>query len=150
MRKYKHFKAQALEPHHELDRKLFSKWYLNQPEEFPQNIIWTDEKMFQLEKAKNSKNDGVWSVHNPYLVDQVKSQGQKKYMVSVFIGDGKVLTPYWFVDEEGVPFNQTGEKYRSMLKEHYAPVFTTEFRRNRLRELWFQQDGYKYLFIYNF
>ena len=143
MKKYRYFKAQALEPHHELDRKSFSKWYLDQPEDFPQKIIWSDEKMFSVEKAKHSKNAGIWSVVNPYEVDQVKSQGQTKYMVSVFIGDGKILPPYWFVDDDGVPFTQTGQVYRTMLEEHYAPIFTTKFGRRRFRELWFQQDGKK-------
>ena len=147
MRKYTYFKAQALEPKHEQDRKSFSKWYLEQPEDFPQKVIFSDEKMFSCEKAKNKKNAGVWSITNPYLVDQIKSQGQTKYMAAVFIGDGKILPPYWFVDDEGKPFSQTGQGYRTMLEEHFAPIFTTQFGRRRFRELWMQQDGSKNIYL---
>ena len=37
---YKPSRAQALEPHHEIDRKKFAKWLLKQNENFPQNVIW--------------------------------------------------------------------------------------------------------------
>ena len=40
MTPYKHFRAQALEPHHEVDRKNFAKFVLRQNENFPQHIIF--------------------------------------------------------------------------------------------------------------
>ena len=45
-----------------------------------------DEAMFMEEMGKHRKNDGYWSIENPYLVDEMKHQGQIKYMVNVFTG----------------------------------------------------------------
>ena len=95
----------------------------------------------------HNKNARYWSVENPYIVDDTRRQGQTKYMVSVMIVDGQIIEPYWFVDEEGVPFTQNGERYFKMLKEHYLPIFELKFGQQKLRQLFFQQDGImKYLF----
>ena len=100
-----------------------------------------DESMFIEEPGKHRKNDGFWSITNPYLVDETKHQGQKKYMVSVFIGDGCILEPYWFVDSDGKPFTQNSDAYRKMLEEHTIPQMKAKFTRRELRSMWFQQDG---------
>ena len=149
MTPYKHARAQALEPQHEIDRKNFAKWVLQQDEHFPQNIIFGDEKIFPLVMFPNRQNKRFWAVENPYIVDDLRHQGGAKYMVSVMIVDGQILKPYWFVDDEGVPFTQNGEKYRKMLQEHYVPILNTKFGRRKMRQLYFQQDGImKYLFTY--
>ena len=142
---YKPSRAQALEPQHEKDRKNFVKWALKQDENFPQNVIWGDEKNFELDTQ--NKNGRYWSVENPYIVDDTKRQGQTKYMVSVMIVDGQILEPYWFVDSEGVPFTQNGKRYAQMLKEHYFPLFELKFGRRKLRQLWFQQDGKSNIYL---
>ena len=100
-----------------------------------------DESMFIEEPGKHRKNDGFWSITNPYLVDETKHQGQKKYMVSVFIGDGCILEPYWFVDSDGKPFTQNSDAYRKMLEEHTIPQMKAKFTLRELRSMWFQQDG---------
>ena len=40
-RKYKPARAQALEAHHESDRKAFAKYVLEQDEDFPQRILFS-------------------------------------------------------------------------------------------------------------
>ena len=101
-----------------------------------------DEAMFMEEMGKHRKNDGYWSIENPYLVDEMKHQGQIKYMVNVFIGDGFILEPYWFVDSEGKPFTQDSAAYRKMLEEHTIPCMLEKFGRRNLRRMWIQQDGH--------
>ena len=88
-------------------------------------------------------------MENPYILDEIRQQGGPKYMVSVMIIDGQILEPFWFVDSEGVSFNQTGDVYRKMLEEHYVPILLSKFGRRGLRKYWFQQDGLnmKYLFV---
>ena len=80
-------------------------------------------------------------MENPYILDEIRQQGGPKYMVSVMIIDGQILEPFWFVDSEGVSFNQTGDVYRKMLEEHYVPILLSKFGRRGLRKYWFQQDG---------
>ena len=62
-------------------------------------------------------------------------------MVSVFIGNGCILEPYWFVESDGKPFNQNGDAYRKMLEEHTIPCMKAKFTRRELRSMYFQQDG---------
>ena len=100
-----------------------------------------DEANFTEEIGRHRKNDGYWSTTNPYLVDEQKHQGQTKYMVSVFIGNGCILEPYWFVESDGKPFNQNGDAYRKMLEEHTIPCMKAKFTRRELRSMYFQQDG---------
>ena len=70
-------------------------------------------------------------------------------MVSVFIGDGYILEPYWFVDSDGKPFTQNSDAYRKMLEEHTIPQMKAKFTRRELRSMYFQQDGkYKITMIH--
>ena len=103
---YKYSRSQALTEKHKLDRKAFCKWLLEQSENFPQKIIFGDEKIWRLDSmSANRQNNRIWSVVNPHRVMPVNNQGRKNYMCSVMFFNGRVLEPYWFVDQEGKKFN---------------------------------------------
>ena len=85
----------------------------------------------------NSQNERIWAIVNPHVVDDVKRQGTKNYMCSVMFLDGRILEPFWFVDEEGKKFNCNQDTYLACLVDHFLPQLT----RREKRTAHFQQDG---------
>ena len=67
----------------------------------------------------------------------VNNQGRKNYMCSVMFFDGRVLEPYWFVDEEGKKFNINQGTYLECLEQHFLPQLSNREK----RRAFFQQDG---------
>ena len=138
---FKHSRSQALTEKHTADRKAFCEWFLEQEEDFPQKIIFGDEKIFRLHSIfPNRQNTRIWKIVNPHVVDDVNNQGQKNYMCSVMFFDGRVLEPFWFVDEEGKKFNCNQETYLECLEDHFLPQLTSREK----RRAFFQQDGENY------
>ena len=69
----------------------------------------------------NNQNARIWAIVNPHVVDDVKRQGTKNYMCSVMFLDGRILEPFWFVDEEGKKFNCNQDTYLECLADHFLP-----------------------------
>ena len=140
-KKYKAFKysrCQALTEKQKDDRKVFCQWLLEQPENFVQKIIFGDEKIFRIGSIfGNTQNNRIWKIVNPHAKDAVNNQGRKNYMCSVMFYDGRVLEPYWFVNEEGKKFNCNQETYLESLENHFIPQLTSREK----RRAYFQQDG---------
>ena len=135
---YKYSRSQALTEKHKLDRKAFCKWLLEQSENFPQKIIFGDEKIWRLDSmSANRQNNRIWSIVNPHRVMPVNNQGRKNYMCSVMFFNGRVLEPYWFVDQEGKKFNINQETYLKSLEDHFLP----QLSHREKRRAHFQQDG---------
>ena len=139
MKPYKNSRSQALTPQQEQDRMVFAQWMLDQPENFPQRIIFGDESIWRLGKLSvNRQNWRYWAEENPHIVDEINNQGGKSYMCSVLMVDGQILEPFWFVNEEdGKPFNCDQQTYLEMLEEHFFPQLSAR----QIRKYWFQQDG---------
>ena len=76
---------------HMAGRRHFSKWLLEQPEDFPDRVIWTDEKLFFLHSAPNKQNERYWAPENPNVTIESKEQGGKKVMCWAAVVDGRVL-----------------------------------------------------------
>ena len=135
---YKYSRCQSLTEKQKADRKVFCQWLLEQPENFVQKIIFGDEKMFRLGSIYgNRQNNRIWKIVNPHAKDPVNNQSRKNFMVSVMFYDGRVLEPYWWIDEEGKKFNCNQEKYLESLEDHFLPQLT----RREKRRAFFQQDG---------
>ena len=137
MKPYKTTRVQPLSDRHKEDRKTFCQWLLDHPEDFVQKIIFGDEKKWVLKYGANRQNNRYWAIHNPYLLDETKIQGQTKYMCLVTMVNGKVQTPHWFVDEDLKPFNENAANYIEAIENHILPQFTQP----ELEEFWWQQDG---------
>ena len=122
----------------EEERETFCQWLLNKSENFPQKIIFGDECMWRLGRLSvNRQNWTYWSEENPHIVDEINNQGGKSYMCSVLLVDGRILDPFWFVDENGKSINCDQNTYLEMLENHFFPQLSAR----ELRKFWFQQDG---------
>ena len=54
----------------------FCQWFLSQPEDFPQNVPWSDEKWFVVYQAPNAKNDVTWVPWNTHEEVKCKAGGR--------------------------------------------------------------------------
>ena len=135
---YRPLKVNRLTDRNKEDRLTFVRWLMEQPEEFEQKVIWSDEKWFVLHPAPNSQTDRIWAPWHPEEEVVCRFQGDSKVMAWVAIVDGKCLKVRWMVDEEGRNVSVTGDRYLSMIEEEVWP----EVRRRAARNgYWWQQDG---------
>lgn len=130
---YKPHITVQLTDRHKSDRVKFSKWLLEQPEDFVDRVIWTDEKWFSLHQSPNKQNERYWAPYNPHVLVDCRIQGDKKVMCWAAIVGGKVML-HWFDRESSV----NGEAYLNVLKEVLWPAIR---RSATARQFWFQQDG---------
>ena len=80
-------------PQQEQDRMVFAQWMLDQPENFPQRIIFGDESIWRLGRLSvNRQNWRYWAEENPHIVDEINNQGGKSYMCSVLMVDSHFQT----------------------------------------------------------
>ena len=56
---YKPHKVVDLTDEHRAGRKEFCEWMASQPEGFATNVIWSDEKWFQLQAPPNVQNESL-------------------------------------------------------------------------------------------
>ena len=117
--------------------KEFCRWFLDQEDEFPQRIIWSDEKWFVMHPAPNTKNDVIWAPWNPEEEVECKRQGDTKVMAWCAMVDGRMLKVRWMVDEEGRSASVNGDRYQSLLQDVWTEV---RFRSSQ-RLFWVMQDG---------
>ena len=54
---FRYTKTQVLTADHRRQRKAFCRWILEQPENFPDNVLWSDEKWWCLQQGPNRQND---------------------------------------------------------------------------------------------
>ena len=73
--------GQELTSDHKKQRREFCQWLLDQPEDFPQKMI------FVLKKEANSQNTRHWAAVNPFECSSGKAQGGKKVMAFVAMVD---------------------------------------------------------------
>ena len=79
--KWKPFKflgVQGLEEGHFTQRETFCRWLLQQPADFEQKVLWSDEKWWVLHPRINKQNDRFWAPVNPRQYVEDKVQGDVK------------------------------------------------------------------------
>jgi transposase len=100
------------------DRRLeFCEWFLNSVEEdpnLPDQILWTDEAIFQTNGRVNRHNCVYWSDTNPHIIIE-QELNVPKVIVWAGIWSNGVVGPFFF---EG---NVTSEKYLQMLTTNVIP-----------------------------
>jgi hypothetical protein len=137
--KFYHYRSvQPLTPAHKAQRLQFCNWLLAQPADFPQTVIWTDEKTFCLKQKPHRKNDGIWAKQNPHLIIETNDRNDLKVMLFVAIVDGKIPVVHAFLDDTGRPQSVNGPCYLSMLQDSVWPKLRHRVTRS---SWWWMQDG---------
>ena len=74
---YKIHLTTELTNQHKKVRLDFDKWLLEQPEDFAEFVIWTDEKIFLLHTCPNRQNERYWSPkgEDPEVEEACRVQG---------------------------------------------------------------------------
>ena len=130
---YKSRTVVPLSDAHKADRAAFCQWLLQQPPEFEERVIWSDEKWFVLRQKPNKQNERYWAPSNPDVEVECNEQGGLKVMCWAAVIDGRVLL-HWFDSNTSV----NGKTYLNMLEN----VMWTAVRHQATRRgYWFQQDG---------
>ena len=135
---YKMCLAQVLSEAHKAGRLKFCQWLLEQPDEIIFDIIWDDEKWFQLDQHPNRQNVRYWAFSKPSAEDivlDIKSQSVKKIMAFVIVVDGQCVL-YWH-EEDGKPVPVNTDRYLEAVSEvlEELPLGPLQNR------YWWQQDG---------
>ena len=77
--------VQKLEANHIDARRAFCEWILQQPEDFPDKVLWSDEKWWYLHQPNNRQNDRIWKAVNPHEIKPNKVQGDLKESIKTGI-----------------------------------------------------------------
>ena len=131
---YRERHVQPLTDRHRAQRRTFCKKMEEMGEEFPKQIIFSDEKWFTLVPHPNKQNTRIWTPCQHDRVRECRVQGAKKVMAWVGVVGDKVLPVHWFEEKKGVNW----EVYLQLLKETVWPAVRSRATRNRL---YFMQDG---------
>ena len=134
---YHYHIVQRLKEEHKMQRLNWARWMLTQSEDFPLQVLWSDEKYFILHPHPNRRNDHYWSFSNPHLVKEVKEQGVEKVLVWAGLLNGRVFMLHWF-HENGKNVCVNKDNYLSMLKEKVWPKLE---QANYDFQVFFMQDG---------
>ena len=95
------------------------------------NILFSDESIFSLDKAVYAHNTYSWSDTNPHFYTQRKLQPER-VVVWCGLSASLIIGPYFF------PGTVTADSYTDMLRNYLVPGLR---RRNILNTITFQQDG---------
>ena len=88
---YKPKLVQELTLIHKTARLDFCHWILNQGENFPSRVMWSDEKLWFEKIRPNKQNERYWAESDPEIEVDCKQQGGKSVMCWAALIDGKVL-----------------------------------------------------------
>lgn len=135
---YRQSAVQPLTEAHMEQRRQFCTWILEQPDNFAQRIIWTDEKFFVLHQRPNRKNDGKWAQRNPHEIVETNDRNDKKIMMFVAIVDGRIPVVHAFIDENGRSVSVNGSCYLQLLQDTVWPALRSTATR---KSYWWMQDG---------
>ena len=75
---FKYMSVQKLEQTHIDQRKVFCEWLLQQPDDFADRVLWSDEKWWMLQQPNNKQNDRIWKAVNPREIRPNRVQGDLK------------------------------------------------------------------------
>lgn len=131
---YRPSTVQPLTEAHMEQRRKFCSWLLEEPADFTNKVVWTDEKIFVLNQRPNRKNDGVWCKENPHDLVQTNDRNGQKIMIFVAIVDGQIPIVHAFDKSQTV----NGACYLEFLKEVVWPALRYKTTR---KGYWWMQDG---------
>lgn len=133
---YKVQLTQELQPLDHLKRREFINWVKEQPANFSQKIIFSDEAHFEIGGYVNKQNCRIWGEENPRLIYE-RPLHPKRVTVWCALWYAGVIGPYFFENAGGEAVTVNGNRYRAMITEFLWP----ELSNIGLKNMWFQQDG---------
>jgi len=136
LKAYKVQITQELKPLDHLKRRSFVNFINEQPADFSQKIMFSDEAHFELGGYVNKQNCRIWGEENPRIIHE-KPMHPKRVTVWCALWSGGVIGPYFFENAAGEAVTVNGVRYREMLSEFLWP----ELDNIDLDDIWFQQDG---------
>lgn len=133
---YKIQLTQQLLPGDHEQRREFTNWILEQPADFANKIIFSDEAHFHLDGFVNRQNCRIWGSENPRMIYQ-KAMHPQRVTVWCALWSGGIIGPFFFENEDGSAVTVNGERYRAMITQFLVP----HLEAIDLDDMWFQQDG---------
>ena len=135
LKPYKITLSQTLTVLHKEQRLTLCQWLLEQSDETISQIIFRDEKWFQLNQHPNRQNTRYWGVSKPNFTYDVKNQHVSKIMCFVIVVEGKTYL-YWHVDDNGKNVKVNSDQY---IKSVIEVLDTIPY--SKLSKYIWQQDG---------
>ena len=114
---YRFHVVQTFKEEYKAQRRSFCKWLGEQPSDFFERSVWTDEKFFVLHQKPNRKNDGTWSEERPHQIckSNIGTNNNAKVMIFVALNDGMVPIFHVFLDADDQLMSVNGDCYLSIL-----------------------------------
>lgn len=134
---YKYNLCQGLRPGDNERRREFCGWYTRQCDEndnFPCEIIWSDESRFTNNGLFNRQNSRYSSTENPHVVRSVRHQVRFGFNVWCGILGSRLVGPIIF---DGT---LTSEVYLNLFQNNIEDLLD-ELPLAVTRNVWFHQDG---------
>jgi hypothetical protein len=117
-------------------RLALCQWIVEQDDETISQIIFRDEKWFQLNQHPNRQNTRYWGVSKPTFVYDVKTLHVAKIMAFVIVIEGKAHL-FWHVDENGKNVSVNTDQY---IKSVIDVIEDLDLGKLNSNYIW-QQDG---------
>lgn len=136
LKAYKVQITQEIKPLDHLKRRAFINWVKEQPPNFSQKIIFSDEAHFEIGGYVNKQNCRIWGEENPRLIYE-RPLHPKRVTVWCALWNSGVIGPYFFENASGEAVTVNGNRYRGMITEFLWP----KLNNIDLKDMWFQQDG---------
>lgn len=109
----------------DFDRRMkFCEFIQARGNDFVNNIVFTDEAVFQLNGNVNRQNFRYWNSENPHWMRDKKSQYLQKVNVWTGIIEDHLIGPFFFNE------NLNSERYEAMLVEQIIPAIQNIFPNN--------------------
>lgn len=116
------------------DRLEFCNWIRQQPRNFHEKILFSDESTFVSDGAVNTWNRRYWAQENPLWLREIDHQHIWKVNVWCGIVGKHIIGPFFF---EG---NLNGIRYANFLENDLPPLLE-DIPLSLRQNMFFQQDG---------
>ena len=136
MKPYKIMLSQKLTVLQKEQRLALCQWILEQSDETLSQVIFRDDKWFQLSQHPNRQNTRYWSFTKPEFVYDVKTLHVAKCMAFVIVVEGEAHL-FWHVDENDKNVKVDTDQY---IESVLATIEHLDFRKLHSTYIW-QQDG---------
>lgn len=139
--KYRPYKVRKIHNLHlgDAQRRLnFCRWYIGKCQEnenFPMQIIWSDEAFICSDGIFNRNINYHWSQYNQHVTVPLRRQGRFGFSVWCGILGNKLIGPVIF------NHNLTAVAYVEILRAHITEFIDNMPLNQRAGGIWFQQDG---------
>ena len=134
---YKYRICQGLRPGDAERRRTFCEWYTRKCQEFedfPYQIIWSDESRVTKNGIFNRRNHHYWATENPRLVKEARHQDRFGFNMWVGIVGRRIIGPFFY------NYNLNSEHYLNLLQNNLEEALDN-LPLAETRNHWFQQDG---------